>query len=90
MTSRVTSDLKFELTGLNDLCYHSFLASKCFLEMIRRKEEGLRLPSIDSLGAMALARKKTSGYRPLRTSTFYHDLNTNVEVSKLTTLVPKK
>ena len=61
MTSRVTSDLKFELTGLNDLYYHAFLASKYFLEMIkRRKEEGGRLSSIDSLGAMALARKNAT------------------------------
>ena len=39
MTSRVTSDLKFELTDLNYLCYHAFLASEYFLEMIKRKEE---------------------------------------------------
>ena len=38
MTSRVTSDLKFELTDLNYQCYHAFLASEYFLEMIKRKE----------------------------------------------------
>ena len=58
MTSRVTSDPKFELTGLNDLNYHTFMAFTCFLEMIKKKER-LRLLSIDMLGAMALARKKS-------------------------------
>ena len=45
MTSVVTSDLKFELTDLNYQCYHAFLASEYFLEMIKRKE-GRRRPII--------------------------------------------
>ena len=46
MTSKVISDPKFELTGLNDPSYYAFLTSKCFLEIIKRKE-GVRLWSID-------------------------------------------
>ena len=42
--------------GLNNLCYHAFMASKYFLEMVKSKE-GNGLWSIDLLGAMALARK---------------------------------
>ena len=41
---------------LNNLCYHAFMASKYFLEMVKSKE-GNGLWSIDLLGAMALARK---------------------------------
>ena len=37
MTSKVISDPKFELTGLNDPSYYAFLASKCFLEIIKRR-----------------------------------------------------
>ena len=48
MTSKVTSDLKFELCGLNNPCSSAYLAPKCF--------SGLNVPerqlsSIDSLGA---------------------------------------
>ena len=38
LTAMIASDLNFELTDLNDLCYHAFLASEYFLEMIKRKE----------------------------------------------------
>ena len=38
MTSEVTSDLNFELSGLNNLCTSAFLAPKCFFEPFKRKE----------------------------------------------------
>ena len=35
MALEVTSDLRFELSNLNYICYHAFLACKGFLEMIQ-------------------------------------------------------
>ena len=43
MALEVTSDLRFELSNLNYICYHASLACKGFLEMI---ETG-QLSSID-------------------------------------------
>ena len=38
MASEVTSDLKFELNGLNNPCSSVSLAPKCFSEPFQRKE----------------------------------------------------
>ena len=35
MASEVISDIKIELSDLNNLCCHASLASKCFHEMIK-------------------------------------------------------
>ena len=40
MTSKVIFDLKIELSALNYLCSHAFLACKCFPEMIDTTETG--------------------------------------------------
>ena len=38
VASEVTSDLKFELSGLNNPCSSAFLAPKCFFEPFVRKK----------------------------------------------------
>ena len=57
MTTEVNYDLKFELSGLNNPCSSARLAPKRSSELNVLGKKG-QMPSIDSLGAMALARKK--------------------------------
>ena len=45
-----TSDLEFELIGLNNPYSSAYLAAKCFSELNVPEEES-QIPSIDSLGA---------------------------------------
>ena len=55
MASEVISDIKIELSDLNNLCCHASLASKCLHEMIahvRQRQRG-DLSSIDLRGYAA-------------------------------------
>ena len=46
MTSEVKSDLKIELSGLDYICSHVFLASKCFHELNETEDKCLPETSV--------------------------------------------